>query len=163
MGINVCKKRWWIAELALLVLLTLILIGGGLIIYPFDGDREGDNIAEEEKIPRMEYGIIVDSMEVVRDVVKRNEFLADILLKYDVDYNLIDKIARSPRELFDVRKIRVGYAYSVIKTMDSISIVHYFIYEQSSTEYVILDLRDTLAIYKGTKIVERRLATPAAA
>ena len=128
-------------------------------MHPAGGNFDDENIAREKIIPRMEYGILVDSLEVVREVVKRNEFLADILLRYDVEYNIIDEIARSPRDLFDVKKIRVGYSYSVIRTLDSIPVVHYFIYEQSSTEYVVLDLRDTLIIIKGSKEVERRLAT----
>ena len=159
MGIDLFKKNVWLAELVILIILTIIFIGGGVMMHPAGGNFVDENIAREKIIPRMEYGILVDSLEVVREVVKRNEFLADILLRYDVEYNIIDEIARSPRDLFDVKKIRVGYSYSVIRTLDSIPVVHYFIYEQSSTEYVVLDLRDTLIIIKGSKEVERRLAT----
>jgi len=152
------KKNKWLPELLILVALTIIFIAAGVML------QKGDNgiqmsTAEEAVPPRMEYGIIVDSLEVIRDKVKRNEFLADILLKYDVDYNLIDEIARSPRSVFDVRKIRVGYPYSVIRTLDSLPQVYYFVYEQSATEYVVVDIRDSLAINRGEKDVERRVAT----
>ena len=152
------KKNKWLPELLILVALTIIFIAAGVML------QKGDNgiqmsTAEEAVPPRMEYGIIVDSLEVIRDKVKRNEFLADILLKYDVDYNLIDEIARSPRSVFDVRKIRVGYPYSVIRTLDSLPQVYYFVYEQSATEYVVVDIRDSLAINRGKKDVERRIAT----
>jgi len=158
MGKSWMKKNKWLPELLILVALTIIFIAAGVML------QKGDNgiqmsTAEEAVPPRMEYGIIVDSLEVIRDKVKRNEFLADILLKYDVDYNLIDEIARSPRSVFDVRKIRVGYPYSVIRTLDSLPQVYYFVYEQSATEYVVVDIRDSLAINRGKKDVERRIAT----
>ena len=146
-------------ELIMLISLTVLIIGAGVVMGLKDDDQMNEGRAEVVIPPRMEYGIIVDSLDVIRDVVKRNEFLADILLRYDVDYNLIDAIARSPRELFDVRKIRVGYPYSVIMTLDSVPEVYYFVYEQSPTEYVVIDLRDSVRIERGEKNIERRLAT----
>jgi len=146
-------------ELLTLVIITIVIIAGIFIYSPYRGGDVQEALPEEEYIPQIKYGIIVDSMEVITETVKKNEFLADILLAYDVEYNLIDEIARSPRDVFDVRKIRVGYPYTIIQSPDSIPGVHYFIYEQSPTDYVVFDLRDTLIIYKGEKEVERRLAT----
>lgn len=159
MGRETGKKNSVWLELLILISLTIIIIGAGIALGLKDGDNYSDDKADVIIPPRMEYGIIVDSLDVVRDVVKRNEFLADILLRYNVDYNQIDEIARSPRELFDVRKIRVGYPYSVIMTLDSVPEVYYFVYEQSPTEYVVIDLRDSVHIERGEKSIERRLAT----
>jgi len=152
-------KNIWIVELLMLVSITVLVIGTAFFLMPAGDFDEFAGIAEEEVVHSIEYGIIVDSLEVIRDNVKRNEFLADILLKYDVDYNLIDQIARSPRDVFDVKKIRAGYPYSVIRSLDSLQSTYYFIYEQSPTEYVVFDLRDTLIIYKGEKDLERRLTS----
>ncbi len=38
------------------------------------------------------------------NTVKANEFLANILQGYNVDYGTIDKLARETRDVFDVRK-----------------------------------------------------------
>lgn len=115
-------------------------------------------VEEEVYIPTTKYGIIIDSLDVVYGEVKKNEFLADILLSHNVEYSLIDQIAKA-RDVFDVRKIRTGFPYSVIKTLDSVPETHYFVYEQSATEYIVFDLRDSLHIFKGEKEVERRLAS----
>ena len=150
-------KNIWIVELLALVSITVLVIGTTFLLMPAGDYDEFADVTEEEVVYSIEYGIIVDSLEVIRDNVKRNEFLADILLRYDIDYNLIDQIARSPRDVFDVKKIRAGYPYSVIRSLDSLQNTYYFIYEQSPTEYVVFDLRDTLIIYKGEKELERRL------
>lgn len=141
-----------------MVVLPALLLLIVLMSVPTGETSEKTN--EEAVIvePLREYGIVVDSLEVIRGQVKRNEFLADILLGYDVEYSLIDRIARSPREIFDVRKIRAGYPYSVIRNLDSIPEVQYFVYEQSPTEYIVFDLRDSLIIYTGEKPLERRTA-----
>ncbi len=115
--------------------------------------------AEAEESPRLEYGVEVDTLEVLRDMVKRNEFLADILLRHGVEYRLIDRIARSPRDVFDVRRLRAGNAYSVIRTLDTLPRTLYFAYEASPSRYVLFDLRDSLHIIQGEKEVERRLSS----
>ncbi len=146
------------------IALMIILLGVIIVFQTQEKEKEVEAVVEEEiYIPVREYDIVVDSMEVIHEKVKRNEFLADILLRYDVDYNIIDRIARSPRDLFDVRKIRVGYSYTVIRTLDSVPQLHYFVYEQSPTHYVVFDLKDSLNIYKGEKEVERRLSSTSGA
>ena len=142
----------------MLLIFTIAIILGSAFYLPSEQDAEQTEIAEPEIVHLLEYGIIVDSLEVIREKVKRNEFLADILLEYDVDYNVIDKIARTPHHIFDVRKIRVGYPYSVIRETDSVARVLYFVYEQSATDYVVFDLRDSLLIQKGEKEVVRKIA-----
>lgn len=150
-------RSYWIMDLMILVSLTCILIFSGF--YFIDGQNPIPDIENKHVYePIKEYGIIVDSLDVVTGEVKRNEFLADILLKFDVDYALIDLMGRS-KDVFDVRKIRTGYPYTVIRTLDSVPEVQYFVYELSPTEYVVYDIRDSLNIYKGEKTVDRRLAT----
>lgn len=37
-----------------------------------------------ESVPEMKYGIVVDSLVIYKDKIKRNQFLADILLKFNI-------------------------------------------------------------------------------
>ena len=112
-------------------------------------------IPEEEGSPvyKIEYGIIVDSLLVFKDKVKRNQFLSDILLSYNVDYQTIDKLAKQSKQVFDVRKIRAGNKYSVLCTNDTNREVQYFIYENSPASYVVFDMRDSVHIHMGEKEV----------
>ncbi|MDT8392591.1 MAG: peptidoglycan DD-metalloendopeptidase family protein [Bacteroidales bacterium] len=159
MGKNTTRKYILLSELMVLVFITIIFVGGIVLLHPEKDSESVQNLEAVPVIPRMEYGIIVDSLDVIRGRVKKNQFLADILLDHKLDYSLIDRIARSPREVFDVRRIRAGRPYSVIKTLDSVPVLQYFIYEHSPTEYVIIDLTDTLKISRGEKEIERRLTS----
>jgi len=104
-----------------------------------------------------EYGIIIDSLIIIKDKVRRNQFLSDILLKYNVDYATIDKIARASKPVFNVRKIRRGNNYSIICSNDSINKLLYFVYEKSPTKYIVYDLTDSICIYSGEKEIEIRI------
>lgn len=104
-------------------------------------------------IYKTEYGIIVDSLLIFKDKVKKNQFLADILIKYNVDYQKIDQLAKRSKSVFDVRKIRAGNNYSVLCTKDTNRQVQYFIYENSPASYVVFDLRDSIHVHLGEKEV----------
>lgn len=111
----------------------------------------------EMSIPKYEYGINVDSLLVIKEQVKKNEFLADILLRYGVNYQTIDHIARFTKDTFDVRRIRKGNNYTVLCTNDSIQKALYFIYEVSDSEFVLYHLSDSVFVSKGQKTITMKL------
>ena len=111
------------------------------------------------KVSELLYGVEVDSLSVIRDQVKRNEFLADILLEHGVDYNVIDYIARNTRETFDVRKIKYGNNYCVIRSNDSIPTTLYFAYEITPSSYVLYHLRDSIYAELGKKEIRTVLTS----
>ncbi len=108
--------------------------------------------------PTILYGIAVDSLNVLQDKVKKNEFLADILLRYDVSYATIDYIARKTKDTFDVRRIRRGNTYTVIRTNDSIPKTLYFVYEISPTDYILYDFTDSVSALLGHKEIVKKVA-----
>jgi murein DD-endopeptidase MepM/ murein hydrolase activator NlpD len=120
-----------------------------------DSDR-GEAVLYE---PRMMYGFNVDTLTVVTNTIKRNEFLANILLGYNVDYAVIDRVARETKDVFDVRRMRHGNNYSVILSNDSVPRAKYFIYEISPVDYVVYSLKDSVFAYRSKKEIERRIDT----
>ena len=114
-------------------------------------------VVKEKPIPKMMYGINVDSLKVIQGKVKRNQFLSDILLKYGVNYKIIDYIARHTRDTFDVRNMRKGQEYAIICTKDSLQKPLYFVYEQSPVDYVRYRLFDTVSAELGQKPIEEKV------
>lgn len=102
----------------------------------------------EQKIA---YGITVDSLLVDTAVVKKNEFLSDILLRYKVSYSTIDKIAKGTKKVFDVRKIRRGNRYAVMLINDALRKPLYFVYEINRVDFVVYHLSDSLYATRGKK------------
>lgn len=151
------KKR--IAEIAALILLTLVIL---YLAKPKNEKIDSDSSFSETNsvgVPTIEYGIEIDSMIIYQDIVKKNQFLSDILLKYKVDYGVIDLLAKRSRDIFNVRKIRAGNPYSIFCKNDSTEKVRYFIYENTPTEYIVFDLGDSIHIHRGEKEVSVHIKT----
>jgi len=102
---------------------------------------------------KTEYGFPVDSFTIYHDKIKRNEFLADILTKYNVPYLSIDKMVRNSKEVFDVRHIRKGNKYAVFCEQDSIEKAKYFVYQESAIDYIVFHLGDSLYAERKQKEV----------
>jgi len=138
-----------------LIILFAVLISG------CDSNQKTSGIAGQKAensslvhVPKVSYGIVVDSLEVDTGEVKKNEFLSDILLRHNVSYGTIDKLARETREVFDVRKIRRGNRYVVISNSDSIEQPLFFIYEINRIDYVVYHLKDSVYASRGEKPFE---------
>ncbi len=110
----------------------------------------------EDTIPEPEnllFGLNVDSFIIENNIIKRNEFLATILLKYDIPYKKIDLLAQKSRPVFDVRKMKVGNPYYIFKEPDSLQKPRYFVYQINKIDYVVYDLNDSIDITVGQKEV----------
>ncbi len=118
--------------------------------------KEEEIVVIDTIIPEPEnllYGINVDSFAIENNKVRRNEFLASILLKYDIAYKQIGELADKSKDVFDVRKIKVGNPYFVFLEPDTTLKAKYFVYEIDKITYVKYEFGDSITVSKGQKEV----------
>jgi len=140
------KLVWW-------GFLGVIVLSIGCGPNPTESDKGTEILVEEIN---EEYGFATDSFLVVKDKVRKNQNLSEILLPYGVPYATIDKIARASKEVFDVRKLAAGKPYTIFCTKDSSGYAMCFIYEANPRDYVVFNLKDSLHVYMGQKPIEKR-------
>tara|TARA_B100000902_G_scaffold27181_1_gene32743 strand:- start:22475 stop:23710 length:1236 start_codon:yes stop_codon:yes gene_type:complete len=118
----------------------------------------GDSIKIEiKKEPTIEYGIVTDSFNVIKGVIKPGQVLGEILYLNHINHQKIDLIVKKSKGVFDVKKAKAGQPYTVLCSRDSNEIAQWFIYEESYTDYVVFDLRDNINVYRGAKEVDVRM------
>lgn len=116
-----------------------------------------EHLSEPEKpavvVPKLLYGINVDSLTVSEMVIKKNQTLADLLLPSNVSYDVIHKVAAKSKDVFDIRKFRTGHKYTLLSSKDSLRTAAYLIYKRNPVDYVVYQLTDSIAVWKGQKEV----------
>jgi murein DD-endopeptidase MepM/ murein hydrolase activator NlpD len=118
----------------------------------------GDSIKIEiKKEPTIEYGIVTDSFNVIKGVIKPGQVLGEILYLNHINHQKIDLIVKKSKGVFDVKKAKAGQPYTVLCSRDSNEIAQWFIYEESYTDYVVFDLRDNINVYREAKEVDIRM------
>ena len=102
-------------------------------------------------------GIVADSLLLYQGIIKKNQNLSEILLKFNVSYADIDQLARYSKGIFDVRKFAVGKNFSVFYSNDSLEKAQTFIYEIDAANYVVYNFLDSINIYRERKEVDTEI------
>ena len=128
-----------------------------LFLLSCKGGSDGTKNTKKQAEPQYLYGICIDSLDVKEDYVKKNEILANIMSKAGVNYNTVNYIDKNHRDVFDVRKIKVGNKYTFLYSRESIPTAKYWIYEIDKANYVVFGLTDSLVAWRGEKEVITRV------
>ncbi len=137
----------------------LILVVIALFVILSNLGKEKAPVKENDVVyqPKYEYGILVDSFYVIKSTVKKNQTLGQILYKNHIDYPEIDKAVRKSKDVFNARYISPGNDYTVICNDDSIKKALYFIYQEDPINYIVMDFRDPIEVYRGKNKVKTKL------
>ncbi len=131
-----------------------------------DDTQKKDEIAEEIHMPEVpkvneQYGFNLDQFQVQLDTIKNGDSFGELMLKNHVEYPKIATISENFRDTFDVRRIRVGKPYVILKSKDTLEQAQVFIYENDPINYTVIDLRDSVQVYtnkKKVKYVQREVS-----
>lgn len=113
----------------------------------------------EEAIVK-KFGFDFESFEVIQDTVKNGDSFGQLMLENHVDYEKVLTIAENYKDTFDVRRIKTGKPYFILKSKDSIGKGQVFIYQNDQINYTVIDFRDTVQAYtsrRKVKLVEREV------
>lgn len=113
------------------------------------------------KEPTLLYGIVIDSLEVIEDIIQPRQNLSHILSSYNISGNLITEISQKSKGIFDLRGLAANRKYTVLCSPDSLKTARCLIYEPNETEFVVFNLHDSVYVYKVEKeieIVERSIS-----
>ena len=140
----------------LIVNCTLLIVSS---FFLFSCGNSDNNKQESKKVkePEYLYGICIDNYDVVVDTIRKNQFLSNIMLKQDVDYNTITHIEKKHRKVFDIRKIKPGQKHTFLISRDSIPTPTFWIYEINKIDYAVFSLTDSLTAWIGHKEVETKV------
>ena len=141
-----------IVRCSLLIALSLIISSCGNF-----NDKNDNKESKKPKEPEYLYGICIDNYDVVVDTIRKNQFLSNIMLKQDVNYNVINHIEKKHRKVFDIRRIRPGQKHTFLIKRDSIAAPAFWIYEINKIDYAVFSLTDSLNAWIGHKEVETKI------
>lgn len=105
------------------------------------------------------YGFRVDSLNISKGKVKKNQNLSEILTNFNVSNKDIYTLSQASKPIYDVRKLKAGTTYSIIYERDSLQTGRQFIFEPNPTEYVVYHLLDSIYAERHQKTIERNERT----
>ena len=132
----------------------LVLVSSKKDISEIEKTDEKGNIEKFGLVK--EFGLNLDNFKVYRDTVRNGDSFGALMLKNKVGYSKIYNISENFRNTFDVRRIIVGKPYLILKSKDSSEVAKMFIYQNDLINYTVIDLRDSVVVYKNRNKVTYR-------
>jgi len=144
---------------------TIVLLGIFISCKKVQTNKEVNEIDEvavsSELAVDKQFGFNLEDFLVVRDTVKRGDSFGELMIQNKVDYPKIAKLSENFRDTFDVRKIRVGKPYLILKSKDTTRGAQIFIYQNDLINFTVVDFRDSVVAYKDrmqVKYVQKEAA-----
>ena len=145
-------KKW--IGIVLMVIALLFILSN---INNEKTTKEIDEVVPKVIEPEYVYGILVDSFNVTKGVVKQGQTLGEILYANHIDHPQIAEIVNKSKGIFDVRRVNAGKEFTIICVDDSTEKACYFIYQEDPTNYVVMDLTNEVDVYRGKKEVTTKV------
>ena len=139
---------------ALLLTLSVVACGGG-------STETGENSIEEvAKEPVLLYGIDIEGYTIEHDTVRMGETVGGILGRRGISAVMVDRLNKSSKEVFPLRKIRADNAYTTFTrhSVDSLGEhdeLDYIVYHKNAIDYVVFGfVGDSVSVSLGSRPVE---------
>jgi len=138
---------------------ALILVALFFILSNLNSKKGGltDEIITEPIEPKYEYGILTDSFNLIKAIVKEGQTLGEILYANHINHGQIAEIVEKSKGIFDFRRVNTGKEYTIICSKDSTEKANYFIYRENATNYIVFDLTNGVDVYRGEKEIVTKL------
>lgn len=93
------------------------------------------------------FGFQLRNFKVERDTINRGDNLSLILARHNFDATDIHEIVQNVKDSFDVRKIKAGKTFTLLKKKEAPHDVELLIYEPDNLSFSVIDLRDSIVAY----------------
>ncbi|MFZ4670811.1 MAG: peptidoglycan DD-metalloendopeptidase family protein [Flavobacterium sp.] len=113
--------------------------------------KEEQIIAGKPKYKLVDFGFNLHDFNIVNDTIQSGDTFGSLLEKQNLKGQQVFDIVAKVKDTFDVRTIRIGKAYTILRTKDKTNKIQVFIYQPDRLNYYIVDFRDTIIAYKKTR------------
>ena len=111
-------------------------------------DYTDDEDAMTHVIPAntFKFGFLADDHHFETSIMEPNQFVGEILNNNGISYSRIAELENRAKDIFDVRNIRAGKRFHLVKKDSCHNDALAFIYEPNPLRYVIYDFRDSVDV-----------------
>lgn len=122
----------------------------------FSCKKSGDEVVFEESksIPIVEkFGFKYNEFNVSNDTIQSGDTFGSILDQQNLVNQKVYDIIEKVKDSFDVRIMRIGKPYTLFRSKDRNKNLQAFVYQPDKGSYYVIDLRDSVKVYKRTRPV----------
>lgn len=136
-----------VKKISLIIALSALLWGCNNTTTDEGEIAKNQEVIVEEVETNMEYGFDLNQFQVIKDTIRAGNTFGGILENHGISHADILEIANNHKDVFDVRKIREGRPYTILKSGKGENAkAEVFVYENNSIEYTLIQFDDKIKV-----------------
>jgi len=132
-------------------------------IISCDKTNEEEIIVPKAKPKLVEFGFKIHDFNIVNDTIKSGDTFGSLLEKQNLDGRKVYDIVAKVKDTFDVRSIRIGKPFTILRSKDRTNKIQVLIYQPDRLNFYVIDFRDSIIVYKKVKPLSFKTRTIAGA
>jgi len=122
-----------------------------IFIISCDKTNEEEIIVPKAKPKLVEFGFNIHDFNIVNDTIKSGDTFGSLLEKQNLDGSQVYDIVAKVKDTFDVRSIRIGKPFTILRSKDRTNKIQVLIYQPDRLNFYVIDFRDSIVVYKKAK------------
>ena len=113
--------------------------------------EEEEVIVPKAKPKLVEFGFNMHDFNIVNDTINSGDTFGSLLEKQNLNGREVYDIVAKVKDTFDVRSIRKGKPFTILRSKDRTNKIQVFIYQPDRLNFYVIDFRDSIVVHKKTK------------
>ena len=114
-------------------------------------NKEEEIFVPKTKIKSVEFGFNLHDFNVVHDTIQSGDTFGSILDRQNLNGKEVYDIVAVVKDSFDVKSIRKGKPFIILRSKDRTNKIQVFIYQPDRLNYYVVDFRDSIVTHKKTR------------
>ncbi len=122
---------------------------------------ETDDITQDQLSlkKKEQFGFNFSDFNVLHDTVKKGDTFESIIKNQNLGDKKVYDIIKKIKDSFDVRTVRIGKAYTFLRSKDRYKKLQYAIYQPDRASYYIINFKDSVSVIKITRPIRIKKRT----
>jgi len=125
--------------------------------------KEEEIIIPKSKPKLVEFGFNIHDFNIVNDTIKSGDTFGSLIEKQNLNGREVYDIVAKVKDTFDVRSIRKGKPYTILRSKDRTNKIQVFIYQPDKLNFYMIDFRDSIVAHKKARPLTFKTRTIAGA
>lgn len=106
-----------------------------------------------------QFGFKFNDFNVYHDTIRKGDTFGSIIQNQNIGDQQIYDITEKVKDTFDVRNVRIGKPFTLLRSKDRYKKLQAFIYQPDRGTYYVIDFRDSVSVYKKTRPIRIKQRT----
>ena len=134
-----------------------------IILFSVFSCKKSENEIAEEKFKKLpieeQFGFNFNEFNIYHDTIEKGDTFGSILDHQNIGDKKVYDIIEKVKDSFDVRTVRIGKAFTFLRTKDRYKRLQVLVYQPDRANYYVIDLRDSISAYKKARPISIKQRT----